>query len=48
MAPTSQSRKLLIGATVSLLGVPVITPIIMLGAGLRAELLDSVKTKEGE
>lgn len=47
-APTAQRRNLLIGATVSLLGVYALTPTIMLRAGLRAELLDSVKTKGGE
>jgi hypothetical protein len=46
---THQSRNLLLGAAASLLGVFVLTPTIMLGAGLRAELLDSVRNnKEGE
>lgn len=48
LAGPGQSRQLLAAATVSLLGVPLITPLIMLRAGLRAELLDSVKTKDGE
>lgn len=48
LAGPGKSRNLLMAATVSLLGVPLITPVIMLGVGLRAELLDSVKTKEGE
>lgn len=47
LAQPGQSTNLLAGATVSLLGVPLITPLIMLRAGLRAELLDSVKSKEG-
>lgn len=47
-APTYERRNLLVGAAVSLFGVYALTPTIMLGAGLRAELLDSVKTKGGE
>lgn len=48
LAEAGERRNLLVAATAALAGVPLITPVIMLGAGLRAELLDSVKTKEDE
>lgn len=47
-APAGLEKNLLLGAGLAHCGVYALTPAIMLKAGLRAELLDSVKTAGGE